>query len=157
MKAKPVSDSQVVISQMMTTLDVNNSGNVHGGVIMKLVDTTAAIAAIRHSRSVTTTASIDQLDFHHPVYVGELVTLKASVNMVGKTSMEVGVRVEAENLISGEVRHVASAYLTFVALDDERRPKQVPPLLPATAEEKKREREAQVRRKVRLQESGHTG
>ena len=152
MNGKTVAQSQVTMSQIMTPLDVNNIGNVHGGVIMKLVDTTAAIAAIRHSRSIATTASIDRLSFHHPVYIGELVTFKASVNMVGNTSMEVGVRVEAEVPVTGDTRHVASAYLTFVALDDERKPKTVPPLLVSTDEEKRREREAHARRDIRLRE-----
>ncbi len=152
MEGKTVAESWTVMSQIMTPLDVNNIGNVHGGVIMKLVDTAAGIAAIRHSRSIAITASIDQLDFLRPVNIGELVTLRASVNMVGNTSMEVGVRVEAEGPVSGEIRHVASAYLTFVALDEQRRPKTVPPLIAASNVEKRREREARARKEIRLRE-----
>jgi uncharacterized protein (TIGR00369 family) len=152
MEGKTVAESQVVMSQIMTPLDVNNIGNVHGGVIMKLVDTAAGIAAIRHSRSISITASIDRLSFLHPVHVGELVTLKASVNMVGNTSMETGVRVEAEGPITGKVRHVASAYLTFVAVDKQNKPKPVPPLILSTEREQQRNREAVARREIRLRE-----
>jgi acyl-CoA hydrolase len=98
------------------------------------------------------TASIDRLDFHHPVYVGDLVTFKASMNYAGTTSMELGVRVEAENVFTGEVRHTASAYLTFVALDRDGRPKPVPPLIPETDEDKRRNLEAKGRREARLRE-----
>jgi uncharacterized protein (TIGR00369 family) len=150
--AKRVKDSSVVIAQVMIPLDANPSGNVHGGVIMKLIDTAAAVAASRHARSNTVTASIDRLDFHHPVYIGDLLFFKAGLNMVGKTSMEVGVRVEAENIITGEVRHTASAYLTFVALGENGRPREVPPLVIETDEEIRRNREAKVRREARLAE-----
>jgi uncharacterized protein (TIGR00369 family) len=136
----------------MIPQDANPAGNVHGGVIMKLIDTAAAVAATRHARSNAVTASIDRLDFHHPVYVGDLLFLKASLNMTGKTSMEVGVRVEAENVITGEVRHTASAYLTFVSLDENGRPREVPPLLVETEEEVRRNREARIRKEARLAE-----
>ena len=140
------------MSQMMTPQDINPAGNVHGGVIMKLIDTAAGLVANRHTRSNTVTASIDRLDFHHPVYVGDLVTFKASMNYAGTTSMELGVRVEAENVFTGEVRHTASAYLTFVALDREGKPKPVPPLIPETDEEKRRNLEAKGRRDARLRD-----
>ena len=136
----------------MTPQDINPAGNVHGGVIMKLIDTAAGLVANRHTRSNTVTASIDRLDFHHPVYVGDLVTFKASMNYAGTTSMELGVRVEAENVFTGEVRHTASAYLTFVALDREGKPKPVPPLIPETDEEKRRNLEAKGRRDARLRD-----
>ena len=152
MEDKKVQDSAVAVAQLMTPQDVNMAGNVQGGVIMRLVDTTAGLVASRHARSNVVTASIDRLDFHHPVYVGDLVTLKASLNLAGKTSMEVGVRVEAENPLTGEVRHVASAYLTFVALDEQGKPRPIPPLIPVTEEEKRRNREAQARREIRLRE-----
>ena len=114
MEAKTVAQSEVMTSQIMTPLDVNASGNVHGGVIMRLTDSAAALVGIRHARSNVVTASIDRMDFHHPVYIGELVTMKASLNMTGRTSMEVGVRIEAEDRLTGEKRHVASSYLTFL-------------------------------------------
>ena len=152
MEAKTVKQSSVVMSQIMTPQDVNRAGNVHGGVIMKLIDTAAGVVATRHSRGNAVTASIDQLSFHFPVYVQDLVTCKASLNYVGKTSMEIGVRVEAEDLITGEVRHTASAYLTFVALDKAGKPMQVPPLILKTQEDKRRNQEAQIRREARLRE-----
>lgn len=152
MQPKTVKESRVIIAQEMNPLDANPAGNVHGGVIMKLIDTAAGVVAKRHARSNVVTASIDRLDFHHPVYVGDLVFFKASINCVGKTSMEVGVRVEAENPVTGEVRHTASAYLTFVALDENGKPKEVPPLIVETEEEKRRYMQAQKRRELRLAE-----
>lgn len=152
MKGKRVQDSSVVMAQVMLPQDANPAGNIHGGVIMKLIDTAAAVVASRHARCNTVTASIDRLDFHHPVYVGDVVFFKAGINLVGKTSLEVGVRVEAENAITGEVRHTASAYLTFVALDKEGRPAAVPPLIIETEDERRRNREAETRRASRLAE-----
>src|SRR5512133_2613886 len=128
MEGKRVKESAVVMSQLMNPQDTNTAGNVHGGVIMRLIDTAAGVVAARHARSNVVTASIDRLDFHHPAFCGNLLTLRASLNLVGKTSMEVGVRVETENLITGERRHTASAYLTYVALDKQGRPLPVPPL-----------------------------
>ncbi len=152
MEGKRVTDSSVIIAQVMIPQDANPAGNVHGGVIMKLIDTAAAVAASRHARCNAVTASIDRLDFHHAVYVGNLLFFKASLNMVGRTSMEVGVRVEAENIITGELRHTASAYLTFVALDENGKPKEVPQLIIETEEENRRNREARIRREARLAE-----
>lgn len=149
-EAKKVADSRVVMAQVMLPQDANPAGNVHGGVIMKLIDTAAAVVASRHARSNTVTASIDRLDFHHPVYVGDLLFLKACLNMAGRTSMEVGVRVEAENYITGEVRHTASAYLTFVALDKDGRPTVVPSLILETEDERRRNLEAHLRRQSRI-------
>lgn len=151
MNAKTVKESTITIVQQMTHQDANLAGNVHGGTIMKLVDNTGGIVASRHAGCLVVTASLDRLDFHSPVYVGDLLRLQSSVNFVGNTSMEVGVRVEAENFITGEVRHTASAYLTYVALDEKGKPKKVPPLVSETEEEKRRNREAQERRKKRLQ------
>jgi len=151
-EGKRVGDSSVIIAQVMIPQDANPAGNVHGGVIMKLIDTAAAVAASRHARCNTVTASIDRLDFHHAVFVGDLLFFKAGLNMVGRTSMEVGVRVEAENIITGEVRHTASAYLTFVALDEKGRPREVPPLIIETEEEIRRNREAAKRKEIRLAE-----
>jgi len=152
MEGKKVKASVTVLSERTQPQDANPSGNVHGGVIMRHIDTAAGIAAIRHAGTDVVTASIDRLDFHNPVFIGDLITLKASVNLTGRTSMEVGVRVEAENLITGKVRHTASAYLTFVALGDEGVRVEVPSLIPETADEKRRKNEAQARRKVRLAE-----
>jgi acyl-CoA hydrolase len=152
MKAKKVSESKVVMSHVMMPQDANPAGNVHGGVIMKHIDNAAGVVAIRHTRSNVVTASIDRLDFFHPVYIGNLLILKASINLVGRTSMEIGVRVETEDLVSGQIRHTASAYLTYVALDKTGRPKEVPEIIPEAEEEVRRNREASDRRKVRLAE-----
>lgn len=152
MSSKKVADSMVAMAIQMNPEHANPVGNVHGGVIMHYVDTAAGVAAIRHSRKNSVTASIDRLDFHFPVFVGDLLILKASVNLVGKTSMEVGVRVEAENLLTGEVRHTASAYLTFVALDSNGKPAAVPELALETEDDIRRHCEAQTRKKIRLAE-----
>jgi acyl-CoA hydrolase len=152
MNGKTVEESRNTMAIQMLPEDANPAGNVHGGVIMKHVDTAAGVVAIRHARMNAVTASIDRLDFHNPVYVGDLLILKASLNLVGRTSMEAGVRVEAESLRTGEVRHTASAYLTFVALDANGAPAPVPPLILKTEEERRRHCEAQVRRQNRLQE-----
>ncbi len=152
MEGKAVRESQITMMVAMNPEDANPLGNVHGGVVMKHVDTTAGVVAIRHARRIAVTASIDRLDFHNPVFIGNLLILKASVNFAGKTSMEVGVRVEAENPLTGELRHTASAYLTFVALDEKGLPTPVPPLVCETDEEKLRNSQAQVRRQYRLAE-----
>ncbi|MEN6466970.1 MAG: acyl-CoA thioesterase [Syntrophaceae bacterium] len=152
MNGKRVSDSSVVMAQQMNPQDANPAGNVHGGVLMKLIDTAAGAVAVRHSRSNAVTASVDRMDFHNPVFVGDMVTLQASLNLVGRTSMEVGVRVVSENLFSGEQRHTVSAYMTFVALDKNGRPIELPPLILETNEEKRRNREAKARRQARLTE-----
>lgn len=147
---KPVSASKTTIAVQMLPSDANPMGNVHGGTILKLVDMAAAAAALRHARKNVVTVSIDRMNFIQPVFVGNLLTLKASVNCVGTTSMEVGVRVEAEDLRSGKVTHTNSSYLTYVALDDEGRPTIVPEVLPRTSEEKRRWREGKKRREQRL-------
>lgn len=152
MEGKTVEESKVMIIQQMTQADANLAGNVHGGSIMKLVDSTAGMVAIRHSSSNAVTASIDRLDFYSPVYIGELLKISASINYAGKTSMEIGARVEAENVMTGELRHTASAYLTFVALDKNRMPMPIPLLRLKTEEEKRRNHEAGERRKIRLAE-----
>lgn len=152
MEGKRIRESTIIMAQLMNPEDANPAGNVHGGVIMKLIDNAAGCAAVRHSRSNVVTASIDRLDFYNPVFVGDLVTLTASLNFVGKTSMELGVRVEAETLITGHRRHTASAYLTFVALDSNGRPLTISPLVLETDEEKRRNRDANDRRKTRLAE-----
>jgi acyl-CoA hydrolase len=136
----------------MRIADANNGGNIHGGVIMYLCDEAAGIAAVRHSGCRVVTVAMDRMTFLHPVYVGHLLTLKATVNAAWSTSMEVGVRVEAENIRSGEVTATSTAYLTMVALDEEGRPTPVPPIAPETPDEKRRAREAQLRRDNRLAE-----
>ncbi len=153
MQPKRVSDSSVVMAHQMLPEDANPMGNVHGGVIMKLIDTAGGVVAMRHCRGNAVTASIDRLDFLCPSYVGELLFLRASINYVGKTSMEIGVRVEAENITTGEVRHSASAYLTYVALDRAGRPTTIPPIVLESEEEERRYREAEERRRIRLGQS----
>jgi uncharacterized protein (TIGR00369 family) len=151
MPGKTVAESALIMTQAMGPQDINPAGNVHGGVIMKLIDTAAGVVAIRHARANAVTASIDRLDFLYPAYSGDLVTFKASINLVNKTSMEIGVRVEAENLFTGEVRHTASAYLTYVALDESGRPTQVPGLILENENDRRRNQAALVRRANRLQ------
>ena len=150
MEGKKVKDTSVIMSHAVSPQDANVAGNVHGGVIMKHIDTAAGVVAARHARCNAVTASIDRLDFHNPAFIGELLTIKASLNLVGKTSMEIGARVEAENPFTTEKRHIASAYLTFVALDEKHQPKEIPPLILEDAEEKRRNQEAIERRKIRL-------
>ncbi|MEA1921262.1 MAG: acyl-CoA thioesterase [Pseudomonadota bacterium] len=152
MKGKKVSESIVTLSQVMLPHDANPAGNIHGGVIMKLIDNAAGVVAIRHARSNVVTASIDRLDFHYPVYVGDLITLTASLNMVGRSSMEIGVRVESEKMISGKTHHTASAYLTFVALNKDGKSLEIPPLILENDDEKRRHQDAQLRSTQRAQE-----
>ena len=128
---------------------VNNLGHVFGGVILSMVDRAAAVAAMRHARRPCVTVSIDRVDFREPIYSGELVTCSAQVNFTGRTSMEVGVRVEAENILTGERRHTNTCFLTFVAIDEEGAPVAVPPLELESEEERQRFREAKRRRQVR--------
>ena len=136
----------------MGITDANSGGFVHGGTVMKLCDEAAGLAAIKHSGRRAVTAGMDRMAFLHPVYVGELLTCSACVNAVWRTSMEVGVRVEAENPISRECRHTSTAYLTMVVLDDEGKPTPAPPLLAETDAEQRRRREAETRRRHRLAE-----
>ena len=130
--------------------DANVFGNLLGGRVMHLVDIAAAITAHRHCRSIAVTASVDHIDFRNPIRIGEVITLKASLNRAFHTSMEIGVKVFSEDLLTGEKKHTTSAYVTFVALDEDHRPKPVPPLIPETAEDRRRYGEALVRRKQRL-------
>jgi acyl-CoA hydrolase len=128
---------------------VNNLGHVFGGEVLSMVDRAAAVAAMRHAGGPVVTVSIDRVDFREPIYTGELVTCTARVNYVGRTSMEVGVRVVAENLLSGTKRHTNTCLLTFVAIDSAHRPRPVPPLELENAEDERRSREAKRRREVR--------
>lgn len=146
---KKVCASRVEMAQVMFPMDANIAGNVHGGTIMKLIDTAAGIAALRHCRTNVVTASMDQLDFHEPVFMGELLILHASINYVGSTSMEIGVRVDAENLKEGKVRHTNSAYVTMVSLDENRKPAPAPKIVPETDDEKRRFEEGRIRAQQR--------
>ena len=152
MEPRPPSDSCSVLTRWMGIEHANVAGNVHGGEIMKMCDEVAGIAAIRHSGRRVVTAAMDRMTFLHPVLVGHLVTVKATVNAAWRTSMEVGVRVESEHVPSGEVLHTSTAYLTLVALDDGGNPTQVPPVAPQDESEERRRREAQLRRDNRLAE-----
>ncbi len=150
--SKTVTESRHESSQLMMPQDANNLGHVFGGVVMSMMDKTAAIAALRHCRHSVVTASIDRVDFREPIHLGDLLVMKASVNYVGRTSMEVGVRVEAEDLLTGKRRHTNSCYLTFVAVDRNGRPVEVPALKPESAEEIRRYQAAEARRRRRLEE-----
>ncbi len=149
MEGKPASASRLEMAQMMTPLDANAAGNVHGGNIMKLADSASGVVAIRHSGRNCVTATVDRFEFHAPVYVGNLVTLYASLNYVGRTSMEVGVRVEAEDLRTGKRTHTNTSYFVMVALDDNGRPAEVPPLILENEEDRRRNAEAQQRVQAR--------
>ncbi len=144
------SESKVEMTEMVLPNDANRLGNLLGGRLMHMIDIAAAIAASRHTNRVCVTASVDELHFHHPIKIGEVVTLMASVNRAFNTSVEVGVRVSKEDLLTGERNHTNSAYLTFVAIDEDGRPVPVPRLTPSTKEEKRRYRDAARRRKQRL-------
>lgn len=147
---KTVKDSQVEMIEIVFPNDANPLGNVFGGRVMQLIDVVGSISAMRHARNTVVTASMDQLDFKNAVRVGEVLILNASVNYVATTSMEVGVKVVAENPLTGERRHTSSAYLTYVSIDVSGKPVPVPPIVPETEEEKRRYAEAQIRRKHRL-------
>lgn len=149
-KSKLVSSSQVVMTQLVLPSHTNSLDTVFGGTVMSWIDIAAAIAAQRHSNKAVVTASIDQLNFIAPIKKGWVVNLRASVNFTSRSSMEIGVRVEAENPITSELFHTASAYLTFVALDSHGRPTEVPSLDLANEVEKKRYSAAQKRRELRL-------
>ncbi len=148
--SKPVSKSRVTLTQLMLPQHANALGNVHGGVIMKMVDETAAISAMRHAQRPCVTVAVDSMTFRQHVSVGELLSCTASVNYVGRTSLEVGVRVLAEDPITGKTTHTNSAYLVFVALGDDDRPCPVPQLLVETPEEERRLEEAKARQRHRL-------
>jgi acyl-CoA hydrolase len=146
---RPVDASRVTLARTMSLMDANALGNVHGGVIMREVDTAAGMSSARHAGRVCVTASIDELSFKQPVHVGDLLLVTASVNAVGRTSLEVGVRVEAEPWQGGTRRHTTSAYLVMVCLDDDGAPAPVPPLEITSDEERRRQAQAEIRRQVR--------
>jgi acyl-CoA hydrolase len=140
--------------RIMMPMDANNSGNVFGGAILRLIDEVGSVVALKHARTNVVTASVDRMDFYSPVYIGDMLRLNASINFVHRTSMEVGVRVEAENPFTGEVRHTGTSFLTYVGPDRNRKPTPVPALKLETDEDKRRWAEAQERRKARLKEIG---
>jgi len=157
MDSKPVSASRSVISVVALPRDSNHYGFVYGGTVMGLVDQAAYAAAIRHARMPVVTVCVDHLTLLRSIHIGDVITVQASVNYVGRTSMEVGVCVTTERLATGEVEHVGSAYLTMVALDANSRPTPVPPLQLETAEDHRRFQEAQMRRQQQLARVGRTG
>ena len=149
---KPISASQITLSQLMHPEHANLLGNVHGGWIMKLVDEAGALACMRHAQRKVVTVTIDSMDFRQPIRIGDLVILKAEVSYTGRTSMEAAVEVHAENPITGEQTHTNTAYLVYVALDDAGRPTPVPPLQAETEEDKHKMEQAKVRQERRLQQ-----
>jgi acyl-CoA hydrolase len=150
MEGKPVKESQAEYSELALPNDANMLGNLLGGKVMHLVDLAGAISAIRHARSTVVTASVDHMNFIHPVHIGQLIRLQASVNRVFRTSMEVGVKVLVEDLITGALRHTSSAYLTFVALDSHGKRMTIAPVIPETDDEFRRYQAAGQRREYRL-------
>jgi acyl-CoA hydrolase len=150
MQGKCVQESQSEYSELALPNDANVLGHVLGGKVMHLVDLAGALAALRHARCPVVTASVDHMSFLHPVHIGELIMLRSSVNRVFHTSMEVGVKVWVENLRTGDRRHTSSAYLTFVAVNAEGTCLPIAPVIPETAEEKRRFEEALQRREYRL-------
>lgn len=150
--SRKVSESKSVVARVMMPQDANIAGNVFGGTILKLVDEIAYVAATRHTRTNVVTVSLDRMTFHSPVHIGDLLTLKANVNAVWRSSMEIGVRVEAEDPRTGEVRHTGSCYLTVVALDESGIPCETPKLVLDAPEDDRRNQEARRRRARRLEE-----
>lgn len=147
---KPVSASRSELVEAVLPNDANALGAMLGGRVMHLIDIAGALAAHRHSNSHVVTASVDYLDFRFPIWVGEFIVLRSSVNRVFQTSMEVGVKVFSENILTGERKHTSSAYVTFVAIDLKGEPHNVPPLILETDEDRRRYRDAGERRRVRL-------
>lgn len=147
---KRVTDSQMRLAVLMNPEQANSLGDVHGGEIMKLVDEAGALAAMKHARQIVVTVAMDSMKFLSPVHVGDLVTLNASVNYIGRTSMEVGIRVHAENVVTGQVTHTNSAYAVYVAVDRAGRTTPVPPLILETDEERRRWDEGAARQQYRL-------
>jgi uncharacterized protein (TIGR00369 family) len=151
MEGKRPLESQIILTQLMSPTNANTLGNVHGGLIMKLCDEAGGMAATKHARHPAVTVTVDSMNFHSPVHIGEIMTVKAEVTWVGRTSMETRVVVTAENVISGEVTHTNTAYFVYVALDDNGRPVPVPSLILETETEKARFARAAERQASRLQ------
>ena len=150
MQGRHPRESETIMSELMTPQHANIVGNVFGGVVLSLADRVAAVCAIRHSHRQCVTVSVDKVDFKEPIHVGELITAYARVNFAGRTSMEVGVKIVSETVVTGEKRHTNSCYVTFVALDDHGVPTEVPPIVPETADEKRRYERAGKRRASRV-------
>jgi acyl-CoA hydrolase len=150
MQGKTVSETKVVTVSPMSPQEANTAGNVQGGVIMKIIDLAGGIVAQRHARVNVVTASVDRIDFLNPAYIGDVIFAHAIMNFVGRTSMEVGVSVESENTRAGKMTHIATAFLTYVALDANGRPVEVPPLILETEEDRRRHQEAISRREIRV-------
>jgi acyl-CoA hydrolase len=147
---KPVRESASEYSELALPNDANGLGHVLGGKVMHLVDLAGAMAAMRHARRSVVTASIDHMSFLYPVRISQLMILRSSVNRVFRTSMEVGVKVLVEDLLTGDRQHTSSAYLTFVALDEHGKPVEIVPVIPESAEERRRYQQAGERRQYRL-------
>ena len=152
LEPRPASVSQSTMTELMMPNMANNLGNVFGGVILSLIDSAAAVAAVRHARGPCVTVAIERVEFREPIHLGELVIAQANVNYVGRTSLDVGVRVEAENLVTGQRRHTNSCHLTFVAIDGEGHPKPVPQVVPESEREKRWFEHARLRRQREDQE-----
>lgn len=152
MEGKPPRLSHTTMAELMMPHMANVLGNVHGGVLLGMIDRVGAVSAIRHAQVPCVTVSVDRVHFREPIHVGELVTMHASVNYAHRTSIEVGIRVEAENILSGERRHTNSCYVTYVAIDRQGRPVEVPPVVPETDEERMRWRAGELRRAQRIAE-----
>jgi uncharacterized protein (TIGR00369 family) len=152
LRAVSTSASQIRLSRVVDALDANFYGNVHGGAVMRLVDEAAGVVASRHSGGRAVTAVVDEMQFLVPVHVGDIVTCEAQVHWTGRTSCEIGVRVTAQpwDQVNQARRHVASAYLVFVAIDDFERPRPIPPVMPENDDDRRRFREAEIRRGTRL-------
>jgi acyl-CoA hydrolase len=148
--AKPVKDSFVEMTEVVLPNDTNNFGTLFGGKVMMLMDIAGAIAARRHTNHLVVTAAVDSMAFLSPIKVGDLIVLKASVNRTFKSSLEVGVKVFSEDTRTGERKHTASAYITYVAMGDKGKPTPIPSVIPETADEKRRYDEAGLRRDTRL-------
>ncbi len=145
-----IAETRTIVQRIMMPMDANPAGNVYGGSILKYIDEVASIVAFRHTRANVVTASIDRMDFLAPMHVGDILVLKAAINYTGRTSMEVGVRVEAEEPKTGHIVHAGSCYLTMVALDRSGRPTAVPPVTPSTDEERAWYKNGEQRREDRL-------
>jgi acyl-CoA hydrolase len=157
LEGKPVSASKSEYAEFALPNDANSLGNMLGGRVMHLVDLAGAISAMRHARRPVVTASVDHMSFDNPVHIGQLITLRSCVNRVFRTSMEVGVKVSVEDMLTGQCRHTSSAYLTFVALDEHGNTVEIPPVIPETEEEHRRYRQAGERREYRLAHRSRKG
>lgn len=149
-QAKKVSESKTEMSELMQPRHANFAGTVHGGAILSIADNVAYVCAARHAGPNCVTVSVDRVNFREPIRIGELVTFLASVNYVGRSSMEVGIKIMTENLRTGKKQHTNSCYFTMVCLDDQGKPKEVPRLIPETTEEKRRHEEGHKRREQKV-------